>query len=85
MTEHRRLSPVELTDANTRTAVVEGAERVRQMLDHFSDPDATWASFGKDAAWAHNLSVDLATMLLQVDNAVHELSGADGAPQDFGT
>lgn len=80
-----RLSPVALTDENTRQAVAEGGQRVREMLDHFTDPTATWASLGQDAGWVHNLSVDLATLLLQVDNAVHELTGADGAPQDFGS
>lgn len=73
----------DLNTGNTITAVRQAHDRVSSLLSHFSQPDATWQSFGKGPEYLEWLRHDLALLTHCVEAEVQRQYR--GAPIEYGT
>jgi hypothetical protein len=72
-----------VNDGNTITAIRQAHDQVSTMLSHFSDPAATWDSFGKSPQYLEYLKVHLITLTHCVEGELQRQRAVE--PQEFGT
>lgn len=72
-----------VNNGNTVTAVRQGHDQISSMLSHFSQPGATWESFGKSPQYLEFLKLHLITLAHTVEGELQRQRAVD--PTEFGT
>lgn len=72
-----------INDENTRASVSGAHDQVSTFLSHFSNPEATWDSFGKADIYVEFLKLQLEAMLHTVEAELQARNAVE--PTDFGS
>ena len=72
-----------INDENTRASVRAAHDQVSTLFAHFSNPDATWESFGKADLYVELLKLHLAELTHCVEAELQARSAVE--PTEFGS
>lgn len=70
-------------DDGTRIAARAGADQIESFLKHFTRPDASWESFGKNDYYLEVMRLHMLEVLLCVERELHLRAAVE--PTDLGS